>query len=1105
MSSDDTHTLFRSPAGGARRPPRLLERGATIGRFVVLHSVGRGGSGEVYAAYDPQLERKVAIKLLHSGPDPDALVREAQVMARLRHPHVVTVYDLGESDGRLFLSMAYIEGSNLAEVVAKRRPDSAWAAEVGRQVASGLAAAHQAGILHRDLKPANVMVDGDGQALITDFGLAGLQRPPGGIEGGGLQAEIQAGTPAYMAPEQRAGAGVSAASDVYSLGWVLYELFTAEPPSRKRVLRPPPDQVPGLDPATETAVLRCLAVDPGERPTAAELAETLASALSEAARRVRVAFERARRRRRLLAAVAVAALLFAAAMSYQAHRIAQEARRARDVARLAVAGEWMAKDPTRAALVLLEIERPDEVVLARSKMRAALSRPLAVRELRGHRERIRAVEWSPEGRRIVTAALDRTAWIWQVDGSDHRALRHEETLWSARWSPDGRSVMTTTQNGTAYLWSADPSDGDPSPRDAPDRPYRRLDGHGGRIWRIVWSPAGRHLATASDDGTVRIWPFGDPAGDSHVPPLVLRHESAVFGARWDSAGRRLVTACYDGAARIWTLAEGGPPSGEPIVLASDSGIVFDAFFLPDDERVATAHQDGTVRIWSVAAAPEALVLRHHESSVYSVRLSPDGTLLLTGSLDGTARIWRADGSRTEPLLVLREHTGQVLAVSSRRRGLYVTSSQGAVRLWDLTTALSGDPSPEARDVHVSTLLGGHNALGVFDPDGERIATVSHGNTLRIWNADQTGKPRLLGQHDGRINSVAWSADGKRLVTGSDDGTARVWYAGAPAAGDPVRSPLVLRGHKANVYAAAWSPDGRRVVTAARDDTLRVWTPGSEEAPLILQGHRNSVRDAAWSPDGARIVSVSNDGTARLWQVAGSSAEGPPHRPSPILELVHETADHQPTYGSPVLTSVAWSNDGRRIAIGAADGTVRFWSERGERIAGTLEHDSMVTDVAWSRDGLRLATSHRDGAARIWSTDGQLLWTLAGHDGEVSTVAFDARGERAVTASWDGTVRVWPLATGGAAPMVIEGPGGPVSAAAFSPGGERLVIASADGAVQVWRLDSVDVAAALRAATQVCLTPDFRRKHLGEAAGEARRRYEACERSHGRVPPAEPAV
>ncbi|MCP3905034.1 MAG: hypothetical protein GY715_15530, partial [Planctomycetes bacterium] len=581
----------------------------------------------------------------------------------------------------------------------------------------------------------------------------------------------------------------------------------------------------------------------------------------------------------------------------------------------------------------------------------------------------------PDGRRIATVSLDRTARIWQADGSGHRSLRHEEMLWSTRWRPDGELVVTTTQTGTVYLWSANPSD-----RDTPERPYRRLEGHEGRIWRTVWSPDGRRLATASDDGTVRVWPVGDPGDDPDMPPVVLRHGSAVFGARWDSEGRRLVTACYDGRARVWTVVDGGPPNGEearrPLVLASDGGIVFDAFFLPDGERVATAHQDGAVRIWPLSRAPEALVLRHHESSVYSVQRNPDGTLL-TASLDGTARIWRVDGSRTEPLLVLGDHTGQVFARASRRKGHFATSSQGAVRFWDLTTALSGEPSSEARDVHVSTLLGGHNALGIFDPDGERIATISHGNTVRIWNTDQDGKPRLLGRHDGRINAIGWSADGERIVTGSDDGTARVWYAGAPA-----RSPLVLRGHQANVFAAVWSPDGRRVVTAARDDTLRVWTLGAEDAPLVLRGHRNTVRDAAWSPDGGRVVSVSNDGTARLWQVAGPAAESS-SRPSPILQLVHETSDHEPTYGTPVLTSVAWSRDGR-IAIGAIDGTVHLWSEYGEQIAGTLVHDSMVTDVAWSHD-TRLATAHRDGAARIWSQDGQLLRILEGHDGEVSTV------------------------------------------------------------------------------------------------------------------------
>jgi serine/threonine protein kinase len=249
-------------------------------RYRVIELLGRGGMGEVYRATDLRLGQQVALKFLpeSTAADPDMLTRfnnEVRIARQVSHPNVCRVYDIGEVNGLPYLSMEYVDGEDLGALLRRigRLPDDT-AVEMARKLCAGLAAAHDKGVLHRDLKPANIMIDGRGQVLITDFGLAGFADR---IQG----AEIQHGTPAYMAPEQLAGKEVTARSDIYSLGLVLYEMFsgkrayeasTLAEMTRLRnegALPSLTTHVKDLDPAVERIVKRCLDADPRNRPPSA--------------------------------------------------------------------------------------------------------------------------------------------------------------------------------------------------------------------------------------------------------------------------------------------------------------------------------------------------------------------------------------------------------------------------------------------------------------------------------------------------------------------------------------------------------------------------------------------------------------------------------------------------------------------------------------------------------------------------------------------------------------------------------------------------------------------------------------------------------------------
>jgi serine/threonine-protein kinase len=249
-------------------------------RYRVIGLLGKGGMGEVYRADDLKLGQPVALKFLPEALEQDEgrlqrFLNEVRVARQVSHPNVCRVYDIGEHEGQHYLSMEFVDGEDLASLIRRiGRLSDDKALQIARQICAGLAGAHAKGIIHRDLKPANVMIDGRGHVRITDFGLAGLVA---GFTG----AEIRVGTPAYMSPEQLTGREVTPRSDIYSLGLVLYELFTgkaafdaptlAELTRRQQETMPstPSTLVPGFDPAVERVILRCLEKDATLRPTSA--------------------------------------------------------------------------------------------------------------------------------------------------------------------------------------------------------------------------------------------------------------------------------------------------------------------------------------------------------------------------------------------------------------------------------------------------------------------------------------------------------------------------------------------------------------------------------------------------------------------------------------------------------------------------------------------------------------------------------------------------------------------------------------------------------------------------------------------------------------------
>jgi WD40 repeat protein len=389
------------------------------------------------------------------------------------------------------------------------------------------------------------------------------------------------------------------------------------------------------------------------------------------------------------------------------------------------------------------------------------------------------------------------------------------------------------------------------------------------------------------------------------------------------------------------------------------------------------------------------------------------------------------------LFTLYGHTEMVSGVAYSPDGARLASgsSDKTVKVWDARTGQE-----------LLTLNGHTSAVWrvAYSPDGARLASGSGDKTVRVWDAHTGQELHTLQGHTSAVLSVAFSPDGARLASGSWDKTVKVWDT---RTGEEL---LTLKGHTGGVSGVAFSPDGARLASGSKDKTVKVWDARTGQELLALQGHTSAVLSVAYSPDGARLASGSGNPSA----LAG----GPPGevkvwdaRTGRELLTLKGRAD--------LVTSVAFSPDGARLAGGSSAASVSFgldpgevqvWDARtGQELLTLKGHTGWVTGVAFSPDGARLAGTSWDGTVKVWDArTGQELPTLKGHTELVSSVTFSPDGARLASGSFDKTVKVWDAYTGREL-LTLKGHTELVLSVAYSPDGARLASGSSDKTVKVW--------------------------------------------------------
>jgi WD40 repeat protein len=1118
--ADTLRAYFRDRKWFARVAPRLaptaarpaavtpqpeLPTGSRFAGYEIIKELGRGGMGIVYHARQLSPEREVALKVIRTDRLADLPAgeqrqwlerfrREAQWVASLdQHPNLVTLYEVGEHEGRPFFTMQLVRGGSLAETVGGGqwavggKEAASRAARLVATVARALDYVHQRGLLHRDLKPGNILLDEGGRPRVSDFGLARRLDQSGSLVAGAIE-----GTAEYMAPEQARGlpGAVTTAADVYSLGAVLYALLTGRPPFKGAndfetlmlVIGQKPARPRSLNPRVprdlEIICLKCLEKEPGRRyASAVALAGDLENWLAGRPINARQAntLERTWRwcRRNpvptiaatTVLAVAIIAFVLIAGSRNKALTLADEKGKLADAnGDLATKNGELAREKTNEA----NRARAEEKKAQREVMRLAFQQATVLSE---QGEVARAMHALAHGLALAERGGETDLeWLFRANLAAwryhchtlRRVLPHPAGVSAIAWSPDGRTLATACWGQPTRLW--DLASGKPRGQTIkheeqwPGRPFNPVNTTG-----LAFSPDGKTLLTVGHS-KVGVWNVetGQRVAElDHIPALVTSvafapdSHTILTGTThgkahlWDTSGKQLGNPLSHPG---WIEAVAIAPDGRFFATGSKEGriVVWDAasrrpmpvnlvhpggvaaLAFGTDGRLLSGGEDRTARLWKLAAPRIEPIVVAHQALVKTVAFSPDGSLALTGSLDRTARVWDAGTGRPigQPLV----HPGEVLAVAFGPDGRAVATAggreRGDARVWDLSL---GNPLGGPL-THAGSIL----AVAV-SPDGRRVATAGRDHMARLWDA-HTGEP--IGNalpHGGDVNAVTFTPDSQNLVSGGDDSSALFWHA---ETGKPVIRESVV-GPKPGIRMKFQFSVGLRDQDFMFGFGNRDWGMGEKKHPGgpfwgPARGKSNSRRSGddaavfalAFSPEGKKLVTAGRNGNAILWD----DLRGEVVSKMALRETAPRRPDGPPSTAT--LFAAAFSLDGRLLALGGEDGAVRLWD-------ATKRYDPGAVLA-------RMQKARPEERARLWheANSGRLACGPLQHGGEVVALAFSPDGKLLLTGCSDGTGRLWDVVTG--KPRLPLKHRGAVVAVAFSPDGQTFVTGSWDGAARVWK-------------------------------------------------------
>ncbi len=1085
-----TNTDTPSPPPG-QQPSTGSPGTVNLDRFEVIEELGAGAFGTVYKARDTQLDRLVALKIprfgaLGSEGAAHRFLREARAAGNLRHPNIVPIYDAGKVGESYFIASGFIEGQTLADLMdGDDKLSHVQSAVLIRKLAEALHYAHTKGIIHRDVKPANVMMDGDGEPLVMDFGMA--RRDEGEVLR--TQEGARIGTPAYMSPEQHAGQShlADARSDQWALGVMLYELLTGQRPFQApnvlqvayQVRETEPERPRKLDASIskdlETICLKCLEKEPEKRYAschhlADELARSLRGEPIEARPIGRAErFGRWCKRNPGIAGLAmVAALLLLSvaivsgigyAVTSNALQDAQTARAAEREQREAAEGAAV-REAARRQEAEAERDRVQRLQYA-SEIRAAHAFLL-----RSDREQTAGIlaSFGPKG-----SAHDARGWEWfwmqTALGRQTRDLQPRRTdiaievdsetgkrklldtiyqigrAFDLAWSPDGSRFAISERNFVTVYDRAGQKERfrlDARRRDAAPEEKRHE-----RLLAIAWSPDGTRIAAGSDWGSIHLWDL-----ETREKVAVLEgHQGVVRCLKWNPLGRQIASGGEDAVVRVWDVtdrtvlhsfahhesltppgnfASKVRPTGPPEYAESTRGTRSGGLLLSAWSTI------GDVGVSTTPATPgkKSPLVGSNDEVNWTTALdwNPTGNSLVAGCRDGSSRVWEVvpEGSSGDPKAVLHHTRRPVISAGWHAREPWIVVSHVGEEayVWDVESQ--------------SLLESLEVAAACWDAAGERMAMLrfpSEADLLRRSGPSMPGGELLAG-----FNAQLTTTD---TETRRPDTT--IW---TRLKVDPRKS--------SGCRAVGWSPDGQTLAIVGPPDPSSNAKLSWNRVPeghgglvqfadvtdSFLRGHKGSVDCLAWHPDSELLASGGADTEVRIWNVGNRAQRRVLQQHKKPVVAVGWSPDGQWLFSAGGPDLVVWNTDTWTPQTTIQHGEPEPVAEDGKKAPPLVGY---VEAAAWNPEGTQIAASHLRGivkrfAAQNGSELGRLQLADDRSDGVgVFALAWHPSGNYLCFGGHEKKEPLWSWGPDSEGAIPLACPWDWVNAVAFSPDGTRIAL------------------------------------------------------------------
>ncbi|BBM86609.1 eIF2A-related protein [Candidatus Uabimicrobium amorphum] len=583
-------------------------------------------------------------------------------------------------------------------------------------------------------------------------------------------------------------------------------------------------------------------------------------------------------------------------------------------------------------------------------------------------QKIMSVCFSPHGKTLAFGVFESSViQLWNVE----KQLRtnvlkgHDSFVTSLHFSKNGNLLVSGADDNTVRLWNINTQQ--ELTRFTAHKATRSIGHTDFLVWSVKLSPDNKRIASGSNAGTVGIWNVDEPDKS-----MTYKITPTIHSVSISPDGKKILWGASSNAVRLWSV-----DTGEEIYrLDGHKRSVLSVCFSSDGKFAASASKDHSVKLWNTATK-KRITFHGHKDLVNSVCFSPDDKMIMSGSADKTVRLWDT-ATGAELATILHESAVNSVCFSPNGRTLVCGLNNGMVKVLQVVTN---------REI---VKMAGHNLTVnsiCFSPDGKTLISGSDDHSVRLWNITTAKQIRLLRSHDAKVNAVTFSRKANVFACGFSDGTIEVYDT---ATNKKIRT---ITEHTKAINTMCFDDNGKTLVSGSADRTIRFWNVDTGKNLKKAVAHKGYVSNVVLYRNSQKLASLGGDGILRLWNTKNMR--------------ISKQIDTYLRHGKQIKC-MAFNPDGRIVACGLDDHTIRFWDlSRHREIKKIVAHKSHINAIHFSSNGGRLASASSDKTVKLWDVDsGKEIRSFTGHKAKVVCLSFSKDGSILASGSQDSTIRLW---------------------------------------------------------------------------------------------------